>query len=83
MAMKMLKAKLYQLEKEKLDKEKQKIAGEKTDIAWGNQIRSYVFQPYQLVKDLRTSYESGNMNSVMDGNIDEFISAYLKWKIKK
>lgn len=83
MAMKMLKAKLYQLEKEKLDKEKQKIAGEKTDIAWGNQIRSYVFQPYQLVKDLRTGYESGNMNSVMDGNIDEFISAYLKWKIKK
>lgn len=83
MAIKMLKAKLYQLEKEKLDKEKQKIAGEKTDIAWGNQIRSYVFQPYQLVKDLRTGYESGNMNSVMDGNIDEFISAYLKWKIKK
>lgn len=83
MAMKMLKAKLYQLEKEKLDKEKQKIAGEKTDIAWGNQIRSYVFQPYQLVKDLRTSYESGNMNSVMDGNIDEFIASYLKMQIKK
>ena len=82
MAMKMLKAKLYQLEKEKLDKEKQKIAGEKTDIAWGNQIRSYVFQPYQMVKDLRTGYESGNMNSVMDGNIDEFISAYLKHQIK-
>lgn len=83
MAMKMLKAKLYQLEKEKLDKEKQKIAGEKTDIAWGNQIRSYVFQPYQLVKDLRTGYESGNMNSVMDGNIDEFIASYLKQQIKK
>ena len=83
MAMKMLKAKLYQLEKEKLDKEKQKIAGEKTDIAWGNQIRSYVFQPYQMVKDLRTGHESGNMNSVMDGNIDEFISAYLKQQIKK
>ena len=83
MAMKMLKAKLYQLEKEKLDKEKQKIAGEKTDIAWGNQIRSYVFQPYQLVKDLRTGHETGNMNSVMDGNIDEFISAYLKQQIKK
>ena len=81
MAMKMLKAKLYQLEKERLDKEKQKIAGEKTDIAWGNQIRSYVFQPYQLVKDLRTGYESGNMNSVMDGNIDEFIASYLKMQI--
>lgn len=83
MAMKMLKAKLYQLEKEKLDKEKQKIAGEKTDIAWGNQIRSYVFQPYQLVKDLRTGYESGNMNSVMDGNIDEFIASYLKMQINR
>lgn len=83
MAMKMLKAKLYQLEKDKLDKEKQKIAGEKTDIAWGNQIRSYVFQPYQMVKDLRTGHETGNMNSVMDGNIDEFISAYLKQQIKK
>lgn len=83
MAMKMLKAKLYQLEKDKLDKEKQKIAGEKTDIAWGNQIRSYVFQPYQMVKDLRTGCESGNMNSVMDGNIDEFISSYLKQQIKK
>ncbi len=82
MAMKMLKAKLYQLEKEKLDKEKQKIAGEKSDIAWGNQIRSYVFHPYQMVKDLRTGYESGNMNSVMDGNIDEFISAFLKKQIK-
>ena len=82
MAMKMLKAKLYQLEKEKLDKEKQKIAGEKSDIAWGNQIRSYVFHPYQMVKDLRTGYESGNMNYVMDGNIDEFISAFLKKQIK-
>ena len=71
------------MEKEKLDKEKQKIAGEKTDIAWGNQIRSYVFQPYQMVKDLRTGHETGNMNSVMDGNIDEFISAYLKQQIKK
>ena len=83
MAMKMLKAKLYQLEKEKLDKEKQKIAGEKSDIAWGNQIRSYVFHPYQMVKDLRTGCESGNMNSVMDGNIDEFISSFLKQQIKK
>lgn len=81
MAMKMLKSKLYQLEKEKLNKEKEKIAGDKTEIAWGNQIRSYVFQPYQLVKDLRTGYETGNMNSVMDGNIDEFISAYLKQQI--
>lgn len=81
MAMKMLKSKLYQLEKEKLNKEKEKIAGDKTDIAWGNQIRSYVFQPYQMVKDLRTGHETGNMNSVMDGNIDEFISVYLKRQI--
>lgn len=81
MAMKMLKSKLYQLEKEKLNKEKEKIAGDKTDIAWGNQIRSYVFQPYQMVKDIRTGHETGNMNSVMDGNIDEFISVYLKRQI--
>lgn len=77
-AMSMLKARLYQLEKEKLSKEKEKIAGEKTDIAWGNQIRSYVFQPYQMVKDLRTGYEVGNIGSVMDGDIDGFISTYLK-----
>ena len=78
MAMKIMKSKLYQLEKEKLDKEKEKIAGEKTDIAWGNQIRSYVFHPYQMIKDLRTGHETGNISAVMDGAIDGFILAYLK-----
>lgn len=81
MAMKMMKAKLYQLEKEKLNKEKEKIAGEKTDIAWGNQIRSYVFHPYQMIKDLRTGHETGNINAVMDGAIDGFILACLKSQI--
>lgn len=81
MAMKIMKSKLYQLEKEKLNKEKEKIAGEKADIAWGNQIRSYVFHPYQMIKDLRTGYETGNINAVMDGTIDDFILAYLKLQI--
>ena len=81
MAMKIMKSKLYQLEKEKMDKEKEKIAGEKTDIAWGNQIRSYVFHPYQMIKDLRTGHETGNISAVMDGAIDGFILAYLKLQI--
>ena len=50
-----------------------------TEIGWGNQIRSYVMQPYKMVKDLRTNYETGNVDSVMDGNLDPFINAYLKW----
>lgn len=78
-AMQMLKAKLYMLKieenKEKLDD----IRGEVTEIGWGNQIRSYVFQPYKLVKDLRTGVESGNVDAVMDGAIDTFINGYLKW----
>lgn len=77
-AMKMLKAKLYQIEEEKQAREKAKITGEKTEIGWGNQIRSYVFQPYTLVKDLRTSHESGNIQAVMDGEIEDFIISYLK-----
>lgn len=82
-AMSMLKAKLHQLETEKLNKEKERIAGEKTEIGWGNQIRSYVFQPYQLVKDLRTGYESGNIQAIMDGEIEDYIIAYLKMQIAK
>jgi peptide chain release factor 2 len=54
------------------------LSGEKKEIGWGNQIRSYVFQPYTLVKDTRTKYEIGDVQSVMDGNIDPFIEAYLK-----
>ena len=78
--MKMLKAKLLEIkEREKLDKIDD-IKGEKLNIEWGSQIRSYVFMPYTLVKDARTGYEDGNISSVMDGNIDEFINAYLKAK---
>ena len=54
------------------------LAGEKSEIGWGNQIRSYVLQPYQLVKDLRTDYETGNVNAVLDGDLDPFVEAYLK-----
>ena len=56
------------------------IRGEVTEIGWGNQIRSYVLQPYKMVKDLRTNAETGNTDSVLDGHIDLFINAYLKWK---
>jgi peptide chain release factor 2 len=76
-AMKMLKAKLFEL-KEKEQKEKiEGLKGDQMEIAWGSQIRSYVFCPYTLVKDHRTNYENGNVNAVMDGEIDEFINAYL------
>ena len=80
-AMKMLKSKLLDL-KEKEQKEKiEDLKGEQKDIAWGSQIRSYVFCPYTMVKDHRTNYEVGNVESVMDGNIDDFIEAYLKMKL--
>ena len=77
-AMRVLKAKLFELERQKQEAAFQTIVGEKKEIAWGSQIRSYVFQPYQLVKDHRTNHESGNVASVMDGNLDPFIEAYLK-----
>lgn len=78
MCMKMLAAKLYQIkEREHLDKITD-IKGVQKDIAWGSQIRSYVFMPYTLVKDHRTSFENGNVDAVMDGDIDGFINAYLK-----
>ncbi|MCP4132586.1 MAG: peptide chain release factor 2 [bacterium] len=77
-AMKVLKSRLYELhKKEQLDK-KHDLAGEKKDIAWGNQIRSYVYQPYTMVKDHRTSEETGSVDYVLDGDIDRFIYAYLK-----
>ncbi|WP_367924231.1 peptide chain release factor 2 [uncultured Ruthenibacterium sp.] len=78
MCMKMLAAKLYQIkEREHLDKISD-IKGVQKEIAWGSQIRSYVFMPYTLVKDHRTGYENGNVNAVMDGDLDGFINAYLK-----
>ncbi len=76
--MKMLKSKLY--EKEVLEREQslQQMGGEKKEIAWGSQIRNYVFQPYTLVKDTRTKWESGNIQAVMDGEIEDFVASYLK-----
>ena len=82
-ALQLLKAKLYQLELQKLEEKKKQYEGEKTDIGWGHQIRSYVFHPYKMVKDLRTGYETGNVDAVMDGEIDEFIESYLKWKAEQ
>ncbi|MBO5292072.1 MAG: peptide chain release factor 2 [Lachnospiraceae bacterium] len=79
-AMQMLKAKLYMLKKEANAEKLSDIRGEVSEIGWGNQIRSYVLQPYTMVKDHRTNAESGNTDSVLDGNIDLFINAYLKWK---
>jgi peptide chain release factor 2 len=78
-AMQMLKAKLYLLEQQKNAEKLSGIRGEVTEIGWGNQIRSYVMQPYTLVKDHRTSEEISNVGAVMDGQIDPFINAYLKW----
>lgn len=78
-AMQMLKAKLYLLKQQENAEKLSDIRGEVTEIGWGNQIRSYVMQPYTMVKDHRTSEESGNVDAVMDGSIDQFITAYLKW----
>jgi len=78
-AMQMLKAKLYLLKQEENAMKAADIRGEVTEIGWGNQIRSYVMQPYTMVKDHRTNQESGNVDAVMDGKIDVFINAYLKW----
>lgn len=79
-AMKMLKAKLYEMELDKKRSEMERHYSEKGDIAWGHQIRSYVFMPYQLVKDLRTGYETSNIQGVMDGDLDAFMQAYLDYK---
>lgn len=82
-ALKMLKAKLYEMELDKKRSEMEKHYSEKGDIAWGHQIRSYVFMPYQLVKDLRSGFETSDIQGVMDGNIDAFIEAYLNFKAGK
>ncbi|WP_147612553.1 peptide chain release factor 2 [Treponema pectinovorum] len=81
-AMSILKAKLYQLYKEQKEKENAKFGAEKKEISWGNQIRTYVFQPYTMVKDHRTKHEEGNIQAVMDGDIDSFIDSFLQaqWK---
>lgn len=81
-ALKVLKAKLYQQKREEQAEQMADIQGEKKEIGWGNQIRSYVFMPYQLVKDHRTNVEMGNVERVMDGDLDIFINAYLRLKLK-
>jgi len=83
LAMKMLKAKLYQLEVDKKKAEAERQYGEKGDVAWGNQIRSYVFQPYQMVKDLRTGVQTSDVQAVMDGEIDAFIEGKLRGLVYK
>lgn len=80
-AMKILKARLFEVEQKKKEAEFNAIVGEKKEIGWGSQIRSYVFQPYQMVKDHRTAHETGNVAAVMDGDLDTFIEAYLKKKM--
>ena len=82
-AMQVLKSKLYMLELEKQAEKEAGIRGEVTDIAWGHQIRSYVLQPYTMVKDLRTGEERAQASAVLDGDIDPFINAYLKWSALK
>jgi peptide chain release factor 2 len=77
-AMQMLKARLYEMEEEKRRQEASAISGTKTEMGWGNQIRSYVLQPYQMVKDLRTEVETSNTSAVLDGDIDMFVEAWLK-----
>lgn len=81
-AMKMLKAKLYQLEIEKQQAEVDALRGEQKEIGWGSQIRSYIFQPYTMIKDHRTNIEVGNVQGVMDGDIDPFIDGYLRQQMR-
>ncbi|OFI46674.1 peptide chain release factor 2 [Floricoccus penangensis] len=80
-AMGMLKSKLYTLEMQKKQAEVDELKGDQKEIGWGSQIRSYVFHPYNMVKDHRTNYETGAIQAVMDGDIDGFIDAYLKWSM--
>ncbi len=83
MAMKVLKSRIYAKLLEEEEEKKAEIAGEKKNISWGNQIRSYVFHPYTMVKDHRTEVQTGNIDGVMDGDIEPFIEAYLRWKERK
>lgn len=79
MAMKMLAARLYEMEKQRKAEEQEGLHGDKMEIGWGSQIRSYVLQPYRMVKDHRTQQESGNVDAVLDGGLDQFIKAFLLW----
>ncbi len=82
MALSILQSKIERLEQDKRDKEINRLYGDKGEIAWGNQIRSYVLQPYQLVKDHRTGYETGNVDAILDGELDEFIDCCLRQRAK-
>lgn len=83
MAMNILKARLYDMEQREKEKEMENMVGQKKNIAWGSQIRSYVLQPYRLVKDHRTGLEVGNVDSVLDGRIDEFIKSFLTMSVTR
>jgi peptide chain release factor 2 len=82
-AMSMMRAKLYQLEMDKKAQEAAALKGEQLEIGWGSQIRSYVFHPYSMVKDHRTNFETGNVQAVMDGDLDGFIDAYLRMQLNE
>ena len=82
-ALKILRSKLYQLEKQKLEKKKESLIGEKKEITWGNQIRTYTLHPYKVVKDHRTQYENYKVDEVLDGEIDDFIREYLLWEAEQ
>ena len=75
----MLMSQLYERERQRQHEEQQGLHGEKKEIGWGSQIRSYVLQPYRMIKDHRTDYEMGNVDAVLDGNLEPFIKAYLLW----
>ncbi len=77
--MQMLKSKLLELKEKEQRENESKLKGEQKDIAWGSQIRSYVFCPYTLVKDHRTNCETGNIQAIMNGELNDFIESYLKW----
>jgi len=80
-AMRILRARLYEIEQRKQEEEKERLKGKHVEAGWGNQIRSYVLHPYHMVKDLRTNYETGNTSAVLDGNLDGFIEAYLRYSV--
>jgi peptide chain release factor 2 len=81
MAENILKAKLYQLERQKREENLEQLYNEKGEIAWGSQIRSYVLHPYRMVKDLRTGYETSSTDDVLDGDLTPFMEAYLRYKL--
>ncbi|MGN0034865.1 MAG: peptide chain release factor-like protein, partial [Coriobacteriales bacterium] len=82
-ALGILRSKLYELEEQKREAELDEMRGPKREISFGNQIRNYVLYPYQLVKDLRTGVETGNVEAVLDGDIDQFVVAYHRWRVSR